>query len=194
MLRKKKKEEDIYNDCWLYVLLLTTLVILLESIKKYTFNIMGANLTYAIFLLPIEYFIVSYISKKYDYKKAIAAIAISGVMLVCFTAVIAFSLKEQLLLTNVSGEFCGYITSQFVFLLIYFFLMNNTKMPPILVYANYLFSIMVFYIFYTLVYITHINLNHYWLGFLITIIIQGIICIGLVYIDTKIRRGQETNK
>ena len=35
--KNKKKEDEIYNDCWLYVLLLTTLVILLESIKKYNF-------------------------------------------------------------------------------------------------------------------------------------------------------------
>ena len=70
--------------------------------------------------------------------------------------------------------------------------MNNTKMPPILVYGTYLFSIFVFYMFYTLVYINHINLNHYWNGFFITFIIQGIICIGLVYLDNKIKRGQET--
>ena len=139
--KNKKKEDEIYNDCWLYVLLLTTLVILLESIKKYTFSIGQANLTYGIFLLPIQYFIVSYIAKKYDYKKAISAIAISGVFLVCFRATISFFLKESLILTNVSGEFFGYVVSQFVFLQIYLFLLNNTKFPPLIVYLDYLFSI-----------------------------------------------------
>ena len=192
--KNKKKEDEIYNDCWLYVLLLTTLVILLESIKKYTFSIGQANLTYGIFLLPIQYFIVSYIAKKYDYKKAISAIAISGVFLVCFSATISFFLKESLILTNVSGEFFGYVVSQFVFLQIYLFLLNNTKFPPLIVYLDYLFSIFVFYIVYTLVYIYHINLNHYWTGFFITMLIQGIICIALVYVDCKIKRGQEKIK
>lgn len=191
MKKNKKKEDEIYNDCWLYVLLLTTLVVLIESIKKYTFSICHTNLTYGIFLLPIQYFIVSYIAKKYDYKKAIASIAISGVILVCFSAIISFFLKESLILTNVSGEFFGYVISQFVFLQIYFFLLNNTKFPPIIVYLDYMFSIFTFYIFYTLVYINHINLNRYWTGFFITLLIQGIICIGLVYLDCKIKRGQE---
>ena len=191
-MKKKKKEKELYDDCWLYILLLSTLVILLDSIKKYTFTCLNVNLTYSLFLLPVEYFIVAYIAKKYDYKKAVAAISMSGVLLVCFNATVAFFLHEQLFLTNVSGEFCGYVISQFVFLLMYFFLMNNTKMPPILVYGTYLFSIFVCYMFYTLVYINHINLNHYWTGFFITFIIQGIICIGLVYLDNKIKRGQET--
>ena len=191
MKKNKKKEDEIYNDCWLYVLLLTTLVVLIESIKKYTFSICHTNLTYGIFLLPIQYFIASYIAKKYDYKKAIASIAISGVILVCFSAIISFFLKESLILTNVSGEFFGYVISQFVFLQIYFFLLNNTKFPPIIVYLDYMFSIFTFYIFYTLVYINHINLNHYWTGFFLTMLIQGIICIGLVYLDCKIKRGQE---
>ncbi len=191
MKKKKKKEEELYNDCWLYILLLTTLVILIESIKKYTFSINHANLTYGIFLLPLQYFIVSYIAKKYDYKKAIAAIAMSGVFLVCFSATITFIVQEPLLLTNVSGEFFGYVISQFVYLLIYFFLLNNTKFPPVIVYLNYMFSIITFYVFYTLVYINHMNLNHYWDGFIATIGIQAIICIILVYFDCKIKRGQE---
>ena len=113
--KNKKKEDEIYNDCWLYVLLLTTLVILLESIKKYTFSIGQANLTYGIFLLPIQYFIVSYIAKKYDYKKAISAIAISGVFLVCFSATISFFLKESLILTNVlPSRFTNSITLSFL--------------------------------------------------------------------------------
>ena len=117
----------------------------------------------------------------------------SGVILVCFTSTLSYIIKEPLILTNVSGEFCGYVISQFVFLLIYYFLLNNTKQPPILVYVDYLFSLFVFYIFYTLVYINHINLDHYWTGFFITMLIQGIICIGLVYVDRKIKRGRETN-
>ena len=60
----KKKEESLYDDCWMYILLLTTLVILLESLKTYTFKIAGVHLTYAIFLLPFIYLLVNYIAKK----------------------------------------------------------------------------------------------------------------------------------
>ena len=54
---KKKKKEDLYEDCWMYILLLTTLVIFLESLKTYTFEVAGVDLTYSLLFLPLVYFI-----------------------------------------------------------------------------------------------------------------------------------------
>ena len=186
---RKKKKEEYYNDCWLYILLLTTLTILLESLKKYMFHISGVRISFSIILLPLVYLIVNYISKKYDYKKAVAAIAISGVMSVAFTATVSFALGERLILTNVSGEFCGYIISQFVNLTIYNFLLNNTKSPILLVYLNYVFSLVVFYMFYTLIYLNMIILDDFWLKYTITLVIQSVICIPITIIDKRIKRG-----
>ena len=76
----KKKQEELYDDSWLYILLLTTLSILLESLKTYKFQLMGVSISYAIILLPIVYLLVNYITKKYYYKKAVAAISISAVI------------------------------------------------------------------------------------------------------------------
>ena len=112
--KKKKKDEIIYNDCWMYILLLTTLVILIESLKSYNFKIFGVYLTYSVFLLPLVYFLANYITKKYDYKKTIAAISISGVISVCFPVVMAFAMGKTITLSSLSGEFCAYVTSQFV--------------------------------------------------------------------------------
>ena len=187
----KKKKEAIYNDCWMYVLLLTTLVILLESLKNYTFHIAGVNLTYALFLLPLVYFIVNYICKKYDYKKAIAAIAISGVMFVCFIAIMSFALGERLILSNISGEFCGYVISQFINLTIYTFLLNNTKSPYILVFLNYMFALIIYYMFYTLIYLNMIILDNFWTGYFITLGIQVLICLPITIIDKRIKRGRD---
>ena len=188
---KKKKKEEIYNDCWMYILLLTTLVILLESLKSYTFSIIGVQLTYAIFLLPFAYFLVNYIAKKYDYKKAVSAIAISGVMFVCFSAIMSFALGERLILSSVSGEFCGYVISQFSNLMIYMFLLNNTKSPFILVFLNYLFSLIVYYMFYTLIYLNMLVLDDFWTGYFLTLGIQFFICLGVTIWDKKIKRGIE---
>lgn len=190
-MAKKKKKEELYDDCWMYVLLLTTLTILLESLKTYTFKIAGVQLTYALFLLPFAYFIVNYITKKYDYKKAVAAIAISGVMFVSFSAIMAFAIGERLILTSISGEFCGYIVSQFVNLTIYMFLLNNTKSPIILVYLNYIFALIVYYMFYTLIYINTLNLDNYWTGYFITLAFQELICVPITMLDKKIKRGRE---
>jgi len=185
---KRKKTEEYYDDSWMYILLLTTLTILLESLKTYKFMIKGVSLTYAIFLLPLIYLIVNYITKKYDYKKAVAAIAISGVMFVSFTAIMSFALGERLILSSVSGEFCAYVVSQFVNLTIYTFITNNTKSPYILIFINYLFSLIVYYMIYTLIYLNMLLLDTYWIGYFMTLGIQFLVCLPIAYFDKKIKR------
>ncbi len=189
--RKKKKEEAIYDDCWMYILLLTTLVILLESLKSYMFRISDVYLTYAVFLLPLVYFLANYITKKYDYRKTVAAIAISGVMSVCFVAVMSFALGKQLMLSSLSGQFCGYVISQFVNLTIYTFLLNNTRCPGIHIFLTYLFSLIIYYMFYTLIYLNMIILDNFWEGYMLTLAIQVVVCIPLAILDKNIKRGRE---
>ena len=74
-MRKNKKENK--DDSWIYILLLTTLLILTESIKNFKFTVLDVKLTYALFLLPIAYFLINFIAKKYNYKRAVVAIAVS---------------------------------------------------------------------------------------------------------------------
>ncbi len=187
--KKKKKEEIIYNDCWMYILLETTLVILIESLKSYNFKIFGVYLTYSVFLLPLVYFLANYITKKYDYKKTVATIAISGVILICFPMGMSFILGKSLPLSSLSGEFCAYVVSHFINLTIYLFLLNNTKSPKILIFLNYLFALIIFYMFYTLIHLNMIILDNFWEGYILTIIIQLFIIIPIVIIDKSIKRG-----
>ncbi|MBQ9019373.1 MAG: hypothetical protein IJ097_03610 [Bacilli bacterium] len=186
----KKNQDIVYNDCWIFILLLTTLVILTESMKVYTFNIFEIDLTYALFLLPFSYFIVNYIAKKYDYKKAIAAIAISGVIFVSFTCIISYLVSNNLMLDSIAGELCAYVVSQFINLTIYMFLLNNTPSLFVLVLFNYLFALVVYYMIYTLLYLNMVVGDTYWIGYFITLIIQFILCIIITIIDKKIKRGQ----
>lgn len=190
----KKEKEEIYNDSWIYILLLTTLVILLESLKNFKVTILGSEITYAIFLLPLIYLLTNYILKKYDYKKAVAAIALSGTALVAFVLIMTFALGERFMISSVSGEFCGYVASQFVGLTIYNFLLNNTKSPVILIYLNYIFSLLVFYMFYTIIYLDMVIVEKFWAIYFVTIGIQIFICIPIAAIDKKIKRGREIIK
>ena len=185
---RRKKKENSYDDCWMYILLLTTLTILLESLKTYTFIIKGVRLTYSLFLLPLVYFIVNYICKKYDYKKAVSAIAISGVIFVSFTAIMSFALGERLILSSVSGEFCAYVVSQFLNLTLYVFISNNTNSSYLLIFLNYLLSLIVYYMVYTLIYLNIILLDTYWIGYFITLGIQFVICLPLAYLDKRINK------
>ncbi len=186
---KTKRRKEVYSDSWMYILLLTTLVILIESLKSYTFTINQVSVTYSIFLLPIIYLITNYITKKYDYKKSIVAISISGVSLVLFVAIMNFALGKTMDFSSVSGQFCGYVVSQFVNLTIYKFLLNNTNSPFFLIFLNYLFSLIVFYMFYTLIHLNMIILDDFWTGYFMVLDIQTVICFILSIIDSKIRIG-----
>ena len=185
-MKKNKKETDL----WVYVLLLTTLVILTESLKTYTFRIFAVDLTYSLLLLPIAYLLIGMIAKKFDYKKAVAAIAISAVVFVSFSFILAYFIDGAFILRSISGEFCSYVLSAFTFLTIYVFLLNNTESPQVLVSITYLFSLVVYYMFYTIIYLNMMMFDTYWVGYILTLIIQFPICIVLSILDNKTSRGQ----
>ena len=188
MRRKNIILEEKYEECWIYILLLTTLVIFISSLKSYTFTLLGVELTYAVLFLPLIYFVVNYITKMFDYKKAVAAIAISGVMSICFLAIISFSMGKTLIISRHSAEFCGYVVSQFFNLLLYYYLVNNRRNSLINMFIVNLLSLIIFYLFYTLINLKDLTHSTYWLGYGLTIVIQGIICITLTILDYKIRK------
>ena len=82
---KKMDEEQVLEvereGWWVYVLLLSTIVILAQSLKDYTFSFDNVTLTYSIFIIPIIYFVTNFITKKYGYSKSIIGISISSILL-----------------------------------------------------------------------------------------------------------------
>lgn len=190
MKKKNISLEEKYEEFWIYILLLTTLVIFLSSLKSYTFRLMGVELTYAVLFLPLIYFVANYITKMFDYKKTVAAIAISGVMSICFLAIVSFAMGKNLILTKHSADFCGYVVSQFFNLTLYQFLVSNKKNTLINLFIVNLLSLIIFYFFYSLINIKDISYGTYWLGYGLTIVIQGIICIPLTILDFKIKKKE----
>lgn len=190
MKKKNISIEEKYEEFWIYILLLTTLVIFLSSLKSYTFTLMGVELTYAVFFLPLIYFVANYITKMFDYKKTVAAIAISGVMSVCFLAIVSFAMGKNLILTKHSADFCGYVVSQFFNLTIYQLLLVNKKTTLINLFIVNLLSLIIFYLFYTLINLKELTYSSYWLGYGLTIVIQGIICIPLTILDFKVKKKE----
>ena len=135
---KEQKEvlEVEQEGCWVYILLLSTIVILAHSLKDYTFSFDNITLTYSIFILPVIYFVTNYITKKYGYAKSVVSIAMSGLLLVLFSIIMSFVIGKSFNFYDISGEFCGYVVSQFVNLTIYQFLLVNTTGSFILIYLT----------------------------------------------------------
>lgn len=185
-----KKESSLYTDgCWVYILLLSTVVILAQSLKNYTFSFDSVVLTYSIFILPFVYFIANYITKKYGYGKAIVSISVSGLVMVLFGLVMSFATGQGFSFYGICGEFCGYVISQFINLTIYEFLLHNTTSPFILMLLTYIFALVVYYLFYTLIYMNRLIFDNYWICYFSALIFQGMLCMLLTFFDTNIKRG-----
>lgn len=188
----KKEEKNVelsYSDVWIYILLLTTLLLLTYSIKNYTFDVGYIQLTYSLFLLPIVYFIINFITKKYGYRESIKAISISGISLVLFVVIIDLLLGNGFGFDNVYKEFCGYVVSSFLDLTIYYFLLSNTSMPRLLIFLNFMFVLIAYYFIYMLLSFYNLILDHFWIAYFSTLLIQAVICAILSFIDKYIKRG-----
>ena len=141
------------------------------------------SISLGILLLPGVYFLSNYILKKYDYKKAIAAIAVSGVISLSFHVILAFFLERNNILTNSCGDFCGYVVSQFVHILVYEYLFSRNNRKPILVYLTYLGSVIIYLLFFSLIYLYLVLADGFWSNFFLLIFVESIMCIPVTYLD-----------
>lgn len=178
-----------YNDSWMYILLLSTIVILGESLKTYTFSLLGVNLTYVIFLLPFIFMVTNYITKKYGFKRTLTAIIISSISLIAFVLLMNFAIGKTFTISSISGGFAGYLVSQTINTMIYKFLLVNTNSPYLLVLLNYVFGYIVFYMLYAIVRMDLVIADTFWIGYFITLFIQTLMSMGLATIDKKIKVG-----
>ena len=175
------KTRTKYNDCWMYILLLSTLVILTESIKTFNFNLFNVEMTYAIFSIPIIFAITNYITKKYGFRRTLTGIL--------FVIIMNFAIGRPIEFSNLSGGLLGYLISQIVNTMIYKFLLVNTNSPYILVLLNYIFGYIVFYMKYTIIHLDMIILDTFWISYFVVLIIQSIMSMGLAFLDKKILVG-----
>ena len=106
-------------------------------------------------------------------------------------AIVSFALGKSLILTSLTGEFCGYVVSQFVNLTIYNFLLNNTKSPILLILFNYLFSVIIFILLYTLINLGNMNLDSFWTKYFLMVCISFGMSIPMAFIDKRIKRGRD---
>lgn len=195
MTKKITKEElqEMYNDSWIYIMLLSTIVILTESLKNYTF-VLTTKVTYAIFLIPVILLITNYITKKYGFKRSLLAIAISTLSLIAFVAIMYFAIGINFSFSIVSGQVVGYLVCQLVNLFIYCFLLNNTSSPYILVLINYIFALIAFYLAYTVMQANLVIGKDFWGGYFITLVIQLVEIIIITLFDKSIKRGLYSKK
>ena len=187
------KKDAIYNDSWIFTLLLSTLLILAESVKTYTFTLpnITPRLSYSIILIPIIYLILNYITKKYGSKKSISSMCLSAVAVIVYLLIMTFALNQTFSIKPISGELCAYLISSMANIIIYNYLLNNSTLPWLLIFINYMCSCTIFHMFYTIIYLESVTTAHFWQSYFITLGIELIIVLIISIFDKTIKRGRE---
>ena len=177
------KKEEIGS--WVYILLLTSITILGWVLGKFDFAIGKASLTLAVFAYPFRYFIANIITKKYGYKETMNGISYSACLLLLFAIVAGLLGEQDINYIPLTGELFGYMLSQMLNLSIYYYLLinsDNSKFPYLGAYvAAMLADTLVSMLFASRLVI----LTNFWRTYFVTVCIEAIISIFLIYFDDK---------
>lgn len=180
--RVVKKEEV---GSWVYILLLTSVTILGWVLGKFDFSIGKTTLTIAVFAYPFRYFIANIITKKYGYKETMNGISYSACLLLLFAIVASLLGQHDVDYVPLTGELFGYMLSQMINLSIYYYLLINTKNDKITYLGSYIAAMLVDTLVSMLFASRLVVLASFWKTYFVTILIQAIISIFLIYFDDK---------
>ena len=180
--RVVKKEEV---GSWVYILLLTSVTILGWVLGKFDFSIGKTTLTIAVFAYPFRYFIANIITKKYGYKETMNGISYSACLLLLFAIVASLFGQHDVDYVPLTGELFGYMLSQMINLSIYYYLLINTKGDKISYLGSYIAAMLTDTLVSMLFASRLVILASFWRTYFVTILIQVIISIFLIYFDDK---------
>ena len=174
---------NYYSESWIYIMFLTTLTIFMTSLDTYTFTIFNTTLSYGLILLPLTFYLVMYITRKYRFLEGVLSIIISSVLLLAFSYIMSVVAGIDYNFQEVSVLLFSYMFSQLINIFLYYFLVNNTKVPFLLILLNLFFSLVVYQFVYVIISLDLVITTNYWITYFITIIIQLVISIFIALIE-----------
>lgn len=188
---KKKRKEEFSNDAFMLTMLLAVTCILATSLKTYQFVLFQHTLTFSVFILPFIIFLSNYITKKQGFKNSLYSIIISTLMVVAFLLLIENLTNQKADVLEIFGYSISYFVSLFINLSIYYYILINMSYKSIMIGLNYMFTIILSSFIHLFFFYDLALTKSLWIEFFISIVIQFIISIILIYFDTKIERGIE---
>ncbi len=184
-MTKKRVIKKVEVESWVYILLLTSITILGWVLGKFDFSIGKTTLTLALFAYPFRYFIANIITKKFGYKETMNGISYSACLLLLFAIVASLLGEHDVDYVPLTGELFGYMVSQMINLSIYYYLLinsDNSKLPYL---GSYIAAMLVDTLVSMLFASRLAILASFWRTYFVTILIQAIISVFLIYFDNK---------
>ena len=191
VIKKNKDglEEDITGLICAYIFLLSSFLLLVQVLDNFKFTIVDMDTTYKVILLPIVFFIVNVITKKFGFKIATKAIVISALAGYLISLIFNIPIANKINIFITFGDLLGFIVSMFINLSIYYYLLINTKMTTIPIILTYTFSLLINNLTSMLFKYNMIYSSYFWQEYLLLIMIQLVIIIPLSLIDNEVKRG-----
>lgn len=191
--KKKKKldQKEIENDFLLFCFLLSTFAMLTSALQKYSFPISGYSISFSIIIFPSLIFISNYITKKFGFKRSFLSIVISSLVIIAFVILIQDLLGKRIDLIEIGANCLSSFVSLIINLWIYYYIVINIepRYESIWTYIGYIFAIAINHIIFMLFSTNMVVVDHFWISYFISIIIEAIVSILFVYFDHRIKRG-----
>lgn len=186
---RKNKIKEIENESLLLSFLLATIAILFTVLKSYTFKILNLDITFSVFVLPFILYTSNYITKKYGFKHSFRATIISTLIVIAYIVLMEDLIGKRLDFIEIGSHTVSYFTSIFVNSSVYYYIISNIeiKKESILTYFSYIFSMFINHIIYML-FLSNMT-DRFWKIYFISVMIECIITLPLIWYDTKIKRG-----
>lgn len=191
--RRKKKKEIEKNDSFLFSMLLATISVLAVALKDYNFSLGDFEISFAVFVIPIVFFMSNIITKKFGFKISLQSILISSLILVAFVLLIKDLVNQKIMAVEIFGNFISYFVSLIINLSIYYYILIHFKENVFLVYFNYIFSFIIYHMIYLLFLHHMVVTDQFWNHYFISVALQAILSILFVVLDHKVRRGIKKN-
>lgn len=168
----KKKQKEV-EPVAVYIFLLTATVILSSVLRGIYFDIKPFSISYTVILFPAIFYVLILIIRKYGYKEALSGIFISTFSLLIFILLSDFIFQKDMGIITITGLIISSFVSQFIFLVIYYYLFINTKIPWIVLFTNYVFAIVIADIIYLVFSLNRVLSDDFWMVFAIEVGIQS---------------------
>ena len=155
------KKNKIKEDRLVYLLLLSSFLILFITLEKYNFIIKETSITYSYLVVPILLLITNIIYKKLKLKELSKILILSLTVLLLFIIIINFSLGLTTNFEELIRPIISLIISIIINIFILLLTLNKYKSIYLIILLNYLFSIITYDIMYQLFLRTNIDYTYY---------------------------------
>ena len=155
------KKNKIKEDRLVYLLLLSSFLILFITLEKYTFTIKETSITYSYLIVPILLLITNIIYKRLKLNELLKIIILSLIVLLVFITIINFSLGLTTNFNELIRPIISLIISIIINIIILTLTIKKYKSIYLLILLNYLFSIITYNIIYQLFLRTNIDYTYY---------------------------------